>query len=126
MAKSSYNKKLKGFARNLRRHGTLGEAVLWQEVLRARKFYGLQFNRQFPIENFIVDFACRKAKLIIEVDGSSHQHKVEEDRARDEVLKKLGFRVIRLSEGEVLNDLNNVIRTIEAFLPEDLIGGQSP
>ena len=126
MNKSNYNKELKQFSRDLRTHGTHGEAVLWSEVLRAKKLYGLQFNRQYPIENYIVDFICRKMKLIIEVDGVSHNFKVKEDKIRDSRLKMLGFQVIRVSEGEALNDLNNVIRTIEAYLPDEILKNQSP
>ena len=126
MTNSHYNKKFKNFARDLRTHGTFGEAVLWSEVLRAKKLYGLQFNRQFAIGNFIVDFICRKLKLIIEVDGSSHKHKTGKDVLRDAELSKLGYQVLRISEGDVLNDLNNVIRSIEAYLPEDILDSQSP
>ena len=79
MAKSHYNKKLKPLARKLGRHGTLGEAILWSQVLRAKQFYGLQFNRQFAIDNYIADFICRRLRLIIELDGSSHDHKQEVD-----------------------------------------------
>jgi very-short-patch-repair endonuclease len=93
---------------------------------KSKKFYGLQFNRQFAIENYIVDFICRKIKLIIEIDGSSHQHKVEEDENRDARLEALGYRVLRVREGEVLNDLNNVLRAIEANLPAGILNDQSP
>lgn len=68
-----------------------------------------------------MDFICRKIKLIIEVDGSSHQHKVEEDEKRDARLEALGYKVLRVREGEVLNDLKNVIRSIEASLPEEIL-----
>jgi very-short-patch-repair endonuclease len=126
MTNSHYNKKYKHFARDLRTHGTFGEAVLWSEVLRAKKFYGLQFNRQFAIGNFIADFICRKLKLIIEIDGSSHQHKTREDQLRDAELSTLGYRVFRISEGDVLNGLFNVIRSMETYLPEDILDSQSP
>ena len=126
MTKSNYNKNLKKFARELRNHGTTGEAVLCSELLRAKNFYGLQFNRQFAIKNYIVDFICRKLKLIIEVDGSSHQHKTDKDEIRDVELEKLGYRIIRISEREVLNDLKNVIRTIEVNLSIEVLNNQSP
>ena len=125
MSKSHYNKKHKYLARELRKHGTHGEAVLWSNVLRARQFYGFQFNRQYPIDRYIVDFICRKIKLIIEIDGSSHQYKVSEDQVRDRHLSELGFRVLRVNESEILNDMNNVIRTIEACLPDDILNNQS-
>ena len=75
--------------------------------------HGYQFLRQFSIDNFIVDFICRKIKLIIEVDGYSHNFKYEQDIQRDEHLAKLGFTVIRFTENEIKNDLSNVIRAIE-------------
>ncbi len=120
MTKSHYNKKLKPLARNLRNNSTLGEIKLWSEVLRAKRFYGYQFNRQYAIDNYIVDFICRRLKLIIEVDGMSHQYKVEADRKRDEVLNSLGYEVLRVTESEVMNDINNVIRSIEFYLPDEI------
>lgn len=115
------NRKLKSFARKLRNDSTPGEIKLWAEVLRAREFYGLQFNRQFPIDNYIVDFICRKLKLVIELDGRYHEDRVGEDRIRDDKLKALGYKTLRIGEHEVMTDLNNVIRTLEAELPEEMI-----
>ena len=115
--KSHYNKNNRMFARRLRQEGTRGETILWAEVLSGRKFYGYQFNRQFPIDDFIVDFICRKLRLIIEVDGYSHQFKVDEDRLRDRQLETLGYRIIRIPESDVRNDLRNVIRLLESYLP---------
>ena len=124
--KSHYNKNLKDYARKLRSDGTSGEAKLWSEVLRAKQFYGLQFNRQFAIENYIVDFICRKLKLIIEIDGGSHQYMTKPDEIRDKTLSELGYKVIRVYEEDVLHDINNVIRTIEAYLPAEILNNQSP
>ena len=116
---SNYNKKLRSFARGLRNDSTLGEVILWDQVLKQRKFYGYQFNRQFTIESFIVDFICRKLKLIVEVDGRSHNFKAEEDASRDEVLQSLEYRILRVTEWEVRHDLQNVVRTLESYLPEE-------
>jgi len=121
MKKSHYNKRFKNFARELRTHGTPGEAILWTHVLRAKQFYGLQFNRQFSIDQYIVDFICRKEKLIIEVDGSSHDSKQDKDRIRDLRLNELGYQVVRISESDVRYDLNNAIRIIEASLSESTL-----
>ena len=115
MNKSSYNKKLKPLARELRK------AILWAHVLRAKRFYGLQFNRQFAIENYIVDFICRKERLIIELDGRSHDDKQEQDRTRDLRLNELGYKVVRIAEVDVKYDLKNVIRTIEGHLSEETL-----
>ena len=107
--KSHYNKKLKPLAKNLRNDSTKGEIILWSEVLRAKQFHGYQFNRQFAMKNYIVDFICRKLKLIIEIDGQYHDLIYEKDKLRDETLKELGYHVIRFQETEIYTDLDNVI-----------------
>ncbi|NGP87451.1 endonuclease domain-containing protein [Fodinibius halophilus] len=84
--RSHYNKDHKELARKLRKDGTRGETILWNEVLKAKKIHGYQFNRQFCIDNYIVDFISRKLKLIIEVDGYSHRFKHKEDKLRDKNL----------------------------------------
>lgn len=66
-----YNKNLKQFSRNLRNNSTLSEVLLWQQ-LRAGNISGYKFNRQKPLDNYIVDFYCKKLNLVIEVDGASH------------------------------------------------------
>jgi len=126
MSESNYNKDFKVLARNLRKNGTKGEAKLWSEILSNKKFYGLRFNMQFPIGNYIVDFICRQIKLIVEIDGASHQHITREDELRDQQLNMLGYRVVRVSEREVLSDMSTVIRTIEAYLPPEILVDQSP
>lgn len=117
--KSHYNKKNKKRARNLRKDGTKGEAILWKVVLRGKQFYGYQFNRQFCIDDYIVDFIARKLKLIIEIDGYSHRFKHNEDKLRDERLEELGYTVVRFSEKDVRNELENVVRVLESYLPEE-------
>ena len=91
MTSSNYNKRLKSFARDLRNNSTDGEIILWSKALRAKKM-GYQFNRQFPMVlgdlKIIIDFICRKLKLVIEVDGYSHKFKVEKDKKRDELEKE--------------------------------------
>jgi len=115
---SHYNKKHKELARRLRKDGTKGEAILWNEVLRASQFYGYQFNRQFCIDDYIVDFISRKLKLVIEIDGYSHHFKSGKDKLRDKRLKALGYTTLRFSEKEVRNDLDNVIRVLENYVPK--------
>ena len=110
---SPYNKNLKTLARNLRKHGTKGEALLWRDVLKARQMKGYQFNRQFPIGNYIVDFVSRKLKLIIEIDGDSHVSKPEEDFDRQEFLESLGYRVLRFSEAMVIFRIDEVVADID-------------
>ncbi|MCX6182548.1 MAG: DUF559 domain-containing protein [Bacteroidetes bacterium] len=111
MSLSYYNKNLKGFARSLRHDSTLSEIRLWSEVLKNSQT-GYAFLRQRPIEKYIADFLCRKLKLIIEVDGYSHNFKYEEDLKRDEELLKLGYKTLRFHDSEVMHDLMNVEKTI--------------
>jgi very-short-patch-repair endonuclease len=118
MENSHYNKKLKALSRKLRNNSTPGEIKLWTEVLRAKKMRGYQFLRQYAIDNYIADFACRKLKLIIELDGYSHEFKYESDQQRDQRLKELGYSIIRFEEKEIFSDLDNVIRRIEQFIDE--------
>jgi very-short-patch-repair endonuclease len=107
-----YNKNLKPYARKLRKHGTKGEALLWKKALRARNMEGYQFNRQFPMDNYIVDFICRKLYLIIEIDGSSHIGREVQDRKRQDYLENLGYTVIRFSEHEVVYRIDGVVKSI--------------
>ena len=119
---SHYNKELKSLARQLRNNSTFGEVILWSNVLRAKRMCGYQFNRQFAMKidnlNIIVDFICRKLKLIIEIDGNSHNFKYEEDKIRDKKLFKNGYFVIRITEYAVKYEIDNVIRTIENRIHE--------
>ena len=87
-----YNKNLKEFSRYLRNNSTLSEVLLWQE-LRAGQIQGYKFNRQKPLDRYIVDFYCKKLNLVIEVDGESHYHKDAQvrDKIRQEVLEKMGL-----------------------------------
>jgi very-short-patch-repair endonuclease len=113
MTMQQYSKKLKPLARNLRKQGTKGEAILWKDVLKTKQMMGYQFNRQFPIENYIVDFISRRLKLIIEIDGSSHDFKGEEDRTKQNYLEELGYTILRFSEGKVVYDLDHVAAEIQ-------------
>jgi len=79
---------------------------------------GYQFMRQKPIEKYIVDFYCSKLKLAIEVDGSSHNEKVEEDLKRQNELEKLGITFLRLDDLAVKTQMQHMLRVIEDFIEE--------
>lgn len=81
---------------------------------------GLQFNRQKPIGNFIVDFYCKAVQLAVEVDGSSHVGKEEYDGDRDIILLQAGVTVLHLDDDHVRNDIEGVLKQIERFITEDL------
>ena len=108
-----YNKNLKPFARKLRKYGTKGEALLWRDVLKAKQHWPYQFNRQFVIGHYIADFICRKLNLIIEIDGSSHFFKNEEDYVRQKYLEERGYIILRFSESDVVDRINQVIAEID-------------
>ena len=111
-----YNKNLKPLARNLRNSSTKAEIRLWCELLSSKRLGRYGFRRQRPVGNYIADFMCIELKLIKEVDGYSHNFKTEADIKRDEDLKALGFTVLRFSDKEVIRDLPNVQRTLEAWI----------
>lgn len=94
----------------------MGEVILWSKILKS-KGTGYQFNRQYALSiedlHIIVDFICRKLKLIIEIDGSSHNGKGCEDDIRDRKLSEKGYRVLRFSEKEIRLDIDNVVKVIE-------------
>ncbi len=76
-----YNPKLKEISRKLRKTGNLSEVLLWQHI-KGRKIKGYRFARQKPIGNYIVDFYCSKLRLIIEIDGVTHDYKMKEDEKK--------------------------------------------
>ncbi len=118
---NTYNKHLKQNARRLRNESTPGETILWKYVLRGKGFYRLQFNRQFIIENYIVDFICRELKLIIELDGKYHDQITREDEIRDNRLKELGYQVIRIPEKLVIDDVTAVYHYLKRFVPKEIL-----
>ncbi len=108
-----YNKEHKERSRDLRNNMTDAERALWSR-LRRKQLLGLQFYRQKPIHQYIVDFYCPKARLVIEVDGGQHWQPdhAEQDRERDSVLEQLDLKVLRFSNLEVLKQLDLVLTQI--------------
>ena len=104
-------------ARALRQRATPAEQLLWQ-ALRGRKIRKAKFRRQQPLGPYIADFACLKARLLIELDGGHHsQDRVaEKDAQRTLWLEKEGYRVIRFWNSELTDNLNGVLDTIYAAL----------
>jgi very-short-patch-repair endonuclease len=105
---------LKERRKQLRNNLTPPEARLWS-VLKGKKLSGAKFRRQHSITNYIVDFYCPKFKLVIEVDGKTHLEPTiaEKDVIRDHFLNQIGFKVLRFTNEEIMNQLDNVIREIE-------------
>ena len=100
-------------ARRLRSGQTPPEAVLWSK-LRRNQLAGHHFRRQAPVGRYVVDFLCKQAKLVIELDGESHvgTSAQSSDRQRDLDLAALGYRILRVSNRELQNNLDGVLQTI--------------
>ncbi|AAU38561.1 endonuclease domain-containing protein [[Mannheimia] succiniciproducens] len=112
-----YSKSLKELSQKLRSDQTDAERKLWQRINR-EQLLGFRFNRQKPLLNYIVDFYCPKAKLIIELDGSQHYEPDYQgkDALRDAELNSLGFTVMRFSNDEVYYEIEAVVDQIYLFL----------
>lgn len=104
-------------ARNLRKNMTPQEYKLWA-ILRNHQFYGLEFRRQYPIGNYIVDFICKRKKFIIEIDGGQHNtpEAILYDKKRTDFLMSKGYSVIRFWNNEIDEDLDGVYKKIKEFL----------
>lgn len=109
-------------ARKLRKILTPQEKIIW-EHLRNRKLNGKKFLRQYPIvvnfENkeklFIADFYCAEIKLVIEIDGKIHHNRKEYDNFREYLLSLKGLNVIRFTNDEVENEIDNVLEKIKSL-----------
>jgi len=110
-----YNPGLKVRAGELRRNSTLSEVMLWNHLKR-RQMRGYQFLRQKPLDNFIVDFFCHDLMLAIEIDGSSHDCKIEKDRERQKILESYRVRFLRFSDADVKKNMGGVLRCLEKWI----------
>lgn len=121
-----YNKNLKQASRDLRNSMTDAENLLWSR-LRNKQILGLQFYRQKPLLNYIVDFYCPVANLVIECDGSQHftDEGLEADRTRDEALTQLGLKVLRFDNGQVMGRIDDVVEVVYQYCLKEL-SNESP
>src|SRR5512137_2376652 len=98
-------------ARALRRENTPPEQLLWL-ALRNGQIGGLKFRRQHPIGPYVADFYCHAAGLVVEIDGMSHDDTVTQDAERTKYIEGCRLRVLRVTNGDVMNDLDAVTREI--------------
>jgi very-short-patch-repair endonuclease len=100
-------------ARKLRKKPTEAEAWLWQH-LRLRQLSDFKFRRQHPLGNYVVDFICLEAKLIVEVDGGQHNLNgdIKKDIVRTKWLEQKGFKVLRFWNNDVLGNILSVKEAI--------------
>jgi very-short-patch-repair endonuclease len=104
---------------------TDAERVLWRN-LRNRELGGWKFRRQYPVGPFIVDLICLEKNLVIEVDGGQHADNEENDIQRSAYLNKMGFRVVRLWNNQVLQETESVLKAIFAILATEKQNSPSP
>jgi very-short-patch-repair endonuclease len=109
-----YNPKLKEYARQLRNNSTLSEVLLWQKI--KNKALGVQFHRQIPLGEYIVDFYCHELQLAIEIDGDSHLYKYDYDLRRQGELELLGVSFIRFSDIDIKKNMFSVELSLEQFI----------
>ena len=112
-----YNPKLKERAKQLRKAGNLSEVLFWNQVKR-KKFLALDFHRQKIIGNYIVDFYCPKLNLVIEIDGSSHNDKIEYDEERERYLKSLNLEMLHFTDKDIKHNLNGVLEYLAKYCKE--------
>ena len=112
-----YNPSLKQLARDLRNKNSMSEIIIWNR-LKGKQMLGFDFHRQKPIDNFIVDFFCNELMLAIEIDGSTHNEKIEVDFQRQQKLETIGVKFLRFQDKEIRFNLDNVLITIEGWIKE--------
>jgi len=98
---------------------TVPERTLWQR-LRGRQCCGIKFTRQHPIGDFIVDFVAREQRLIIELDGDSHHERAAYDIRRQRALEASGYRVLRISNEDILGDVEGVLEGLSVYLAKNV------
>jgi very-short-patch-repair endonuclease len=114
----NYRKNLKQNSKALRNHSTLSEVLLWREI-KAKKL-GVNFNRQRPINNYILDFFCPELFLAIEIDGASHNEKEKYDEKREKRLIESGIKVLHFSDNQVKKNLFGVVEEIKEYIKNNI------
>ncbi|HPJ87814.1 MAG TPA: DUF559 domain-containing protein [Thermotogota bacterium] len=113
----SYDKRSLPLAKELRKKSTLSEVLLRNEI-KYRKLLGYKFNRQKPIDHYIVDFFCKELMLAVEIDGCTHDFKVEKDKKRQKRLESLGIVFFRVSDIDVKQNIELVLKSLRDFVAE--------
>ena len=121
MAHAVVSSRKRGQAKALRRGMTRAELLLWR-YLKAHHLDGMQFRRQTPLGPYVADFCCHRARLIVELDGETHdfQERQSHDAMRDRWLKTQGYRVFRFTNDDVLKNIEGVVTAIAGALPPSL------
>ena len=121
MAHAAVSPRKRGQAKSLRRGMTRAEVLLWRYI-KAHHLDGVQFRRQTPVGPYIADFCSHRMRLIVEVDGETHdfQERQAHDARRDNWFVSQGYRVLRFTNDDVLKNLEGVVAVIAGALPPSL------
>jgi very-short-patch-repair endonuclease len=113
-------------AYTLRKNMTEAEKKLWERLCKNQ--LGVKIRRQHPLLNYIADFYCHQAKLVIEVDGGIHLTKEnkEYDFARDAAMIEFELKIIRFTNNEVMNEIDDVVNKIKRKIEELKLAGNTP
>jgi len=110
-----YDQSLVKRAHELRNNATFSERVLWKHLKR-KQLKGYDFDRQKPIDKYIVDFFCNELMLCIEIDGESHNYKESYDKNRQVILEKMGISFLRFDGFQVINNTEGVLQHIHDWV----------
>ncbi len=101
----------------MRKDLTLSEILLWQRI-KGKQLLGYDFHRQKPIDEYVVDFYCPRLKLVIEIDGDSHEGKEEADKIRQDKLESLGLTVMRYWywDWDVKDNVDGIIEHLKEWI----------
>jgi len=113
----NFNPHLKERARALRKARNLPEVLFWMQVNKSQ-FYGLDFDRQKIIGNYIVDFYCKALGLVVEIDGNTHEGREEADDVREAWLCAQGCKVVRFTSTAIKENMSQVLVELEEFILE--------
>lgn len=105
-------------ARQLRNNTIYSEKLLWK-YLRNKQLYGYDFDRQKPIDKYIVDFFCNELMLVIEIDGITHENQLEEDNIRQKNLERLGLSFLRFNALDVADNTEGVLEVIRQWIQKN-------
>jgi very-short-patch-repair endonuclease len=94
---------------------TLSEILLWQHI-KGKQLLGYDFHRQKPIHEYVVDFYCPRLKLVLEIDGDSHEGKEEADKMRQEKLESLGLTVMRFWDWDVKSNVDGIVEQLREWI----------
>ena len=113
-----YKQRLTSIARVLRKNMTLSEVLLWNRI-KNKQLMGFDFHRQRPIDEYVVDFFCPRLSLVVEIDGDSHEGKLQKDSIRQAEIEQYGVNFLRFEDDDLRSNLDGVVEVIRHWIEEN-------